>query len=99
MLSEEDKTRIKEALEEAVANNPDADKPIPGMMTQDGQPVTHRSLVEMTLQNPRFFQMIEQVLATGQVSLDQIVESLKKPPQMQAAVQPVAAPKPPKPGM
>lgn len=99
MLSDDDKQRIIEALEESVENNPDADKPIPNMTTQDGQPVTHRKLVEMTIQNPRFFEMIEKAVETGQVTVDQIVDSIKKGPQAQPAVQPAVQPRPPKMGL
>lgn len=98
MISEEDKKRIIEALEESVENHPNADDPIPGMQTQDGQPVSYRDMVEMTVKSPQFFDALEQAIDAGLTTVDDFIDSIKASTKQQNAA-PKAKPSAPKMGM
>ncbi|MDI1227342.1 MAG: hypothetical protein PSY14_06640 [bacterium] len=78
-----DKQKLTTAFNNAVNASPYADEPVQGIATHDGQPVTRRMLVEATLQAPQFFNEVDKVIATGKVTLDQIIEKfedgMKKP--------------------
>jgi hypothetical protein len=90
-MTPEDKQRIKDAFLDAVNKSPNADQPIPGMAKRDGSPLTSRELVEGTVNNDQFYQQLDRVIASGQKTVDQVIEDfgkMKFPPQLRRQPRP-----------
>lgn len=89
-MKPEDKQRITDAFNKAISRQPaEADLPIEGMGKEGGGPITSRELIQNTLSEGKVFDLIDQVVATGQRTVDQFVNDFEnmslpirmKPPQ------------------
>jgi hypothetical protein len=61
-MKDSDKQKVRDAWEKAVAKNPNADKPVEGMVMNDGTPATPRKLAEITLADESFYDLIDEML-------------------------------------
>lgn len=73
-----DKQKLTTSFNNAVNASPYADETVFGITTQDGKPVTRRMLVEATLESPQFYNEVDKVLATGKITLDQIIDKFEQ---------------------
>lgn len=68
---------ITDAFNAAVAASPYADEVVPGIVTQDGAPVTRRALAAAWLQDDAFFAHIDNAMAHGK-TLDQVIDKFQR---------------------
>jgi len=80
-MKPEDKKKLQDAWKKAVDRNPDADKPIEGLVDRDGTPVTPRKIMEVTLASEDFYKGIDEFLEKNpKATLDHIIKvSFDKP--------------------
>ena len=73
MLTPEIKQKIKDSFNAAVAASPYADEAVEGMRDPEGQPMTRRKLVALTLQDDEFYNLVDMTLSHGKVTLDEFI--------------------------
>ena len=75
-MREEDKTRIREAWLQAVSENPEADSPVEGMVTGNGDPLTLRDLVNKVINDEAVYENWSRLIDNGVTSVEEIIEDL-----------------------
>lgn len=76
-MTPETRQTITDAFNAAVATSPYADEVVPGIVTQDGAPVTRRDLAAEWLQDDAFFAHIDKAMAGGK-TLDQVIDKFQR---------------------
>ena len=82
-LSPDDRKRLTEAFNTALERNADtADKPLD--LEGLPNPPSFRQVIEKTKSSERFFSSVEQRIAAGEATLDQMVKGIEnmKPPSI-----------------
>ena len=79
-MTPEDKEKLQKAWRKAVNNDPNADKPVKGIISKDGTPMTPRELVEASLAAEEFYQVIDKMLKDNPMTVDQFIKrNFEKP--------------------
>lgn len=73
-----DRQKVTKAFNDAVANSPYAEEVIKGWFTNEGDPMTRRKLVEISLKSEEFFAAMDEMLSRGEVTLDQYLVNFDK---------------------
>ena len=72
-MIESDKLKVREAYMKAVSETSHADEVIEGMHTTDGKPMTHRMLIESTLDNGSLYDLMDVWVEAGKGTLDEFI--------------------------
>lgn len=68
-----DRQKLTDAFTKAVNASPYANEVVDGIVTHEGKPITRRALVEGTLKMEEFYDSVDKALATGKITLDEII--------------------------